>query len=199
MNDRSGIDGLLRRSVESGRVPGVVAMAATRDSLLYAGAFGTGQTGNGLLLGNILTTALNSLGATPQNLADLSNNLNALLAKVVGVLNTTVATLPLSALTSLPAVLQTLALPTLIAPSTNASISILDLAIASRNGNPAPPVDLNLLGIHITTSNVTASLTATTGNGQLLGNLLYNVANLLNSGNSPTLLSLLAQLGEITV
>jgi len=44
----------------------------------------TAQSGNGLLLGNVLTTALNTLSATPQDLADLSNNLNALLAKWLG-------------------------------------------------------------------------------------------------------------------
>src|SRR5205085_9902809 len=44
-------------------------------------------TGNGDLLGNVLTTLLNTLNATPQGLTDLSNNINALLAKVVGVLN----------------------------------------------------------------------------------------------------------------
>ena len=53
------------------------------------------QTGNAELLGNVLTTLLNTLDATPQNLETLSNNLNAVLAKVVGVLNT--ATLALSA------------------------------------------------------------------------------------------------------
>jgi hypothetical protein len=45
------------------------------------------ETGNGLLLGNVLTTALNTLDATPENLAELSGNVNAVLAKVVGVLN----------------------------------------------------------------------------------------------------------------
>src|SRR5207249_7200308 len=45
------------------------------------------HTGGGLLLGNVLTTLLNTLGATPENLTTLSNNINALLAKVVGILN----------------------------------------------------------------------------------------------------------------
>ena len=53
----------------------------------------TSQTGNGLLLGNVLTTALNTLGATPENLAALSNNLNGVLAKVVGVFNAGTASL----------------------------------------------------------------------------------------------------------
>src|SRR5207302_10130918 len=40
------------------------------------------QTGNGLLLGNVLTDLLNTLGATPDNLSTLNNNLNQILAKV---------------------------------------------------------------------------------------------------------------------
>src|SRR4029079_14023626 len=54
----------------------------------------TARTGNGLLLGNVLTVALNTLDATPGNLTALSNNLNALLAKVVGVLNASTLTIP---------------------------------------------------------------------------------------------------------
>ena len=69
------------------------------------------QTGNGDLLGNVLTTLLNTLGATPQNLSDLSGNLNALLSKVVGVLNATSLTLPSDAVSSLSGVLQQLACP----------------------------------------------------------------------------------------
>ena len=48
----------------------------------------------------------------------------------------------------------------------------------------------------MTTSDVKATLSARTGDGQILGNLLYNVSNLLNSGSSASsLLSLLALLG----
>ncbi|HEX4797567.1 MAG TPA: hypothetical protein VH370_27485, partial [Humisphaera sp.] len=134
------------------------------------------QTGNGLLLGNVLTTLLNTLGATPANLTQLSNNLNALLAKVVGVLNASQLTLPLSALTSLPPILQTLALPNLLTSSTTSSSTVLTVVIASPNGATTPPVEVNLLGLDVTTSNVTATLIAKTGDGQILGNLVYNVA-----------------------
>ena len=157
------------------------------------------QTGNGLLLGNVLTTILNTLGATPANLSQLSNNLNAVLAKVVGVLNASMLTLPANALTSLPSVLQTLSLPTLLTSSSTASAPILNLVIASPNGSTAPPVDVNLLGLQVTTSNITVQLLAQTGNGQILGNLLYNIANLLNPNESTTLLLLLAELDQLTV
>lgn len=156
------------------------------------------QTGDGLLLGNVLTTALNTLGATPENLTGLNNNLNALLAKIIGVLNAAELILPPDAVSLLPTVLQTLASPTLIATTPGATASLLNLVIASSTSSGAP-VDVNLLGLEVTTSNITADLLAVTGDGQILGNLLFNVANLLNPGNSTTLLFLLTQLAQLTL
>jgi hypothetical protein len=153
-------------------------------------------TGDGLLLGNVMTTVLNTLGATPQNLTGLNNNLNLLLAKVFGVLNASSLVLPTDAISALPTVLQTLASPTLITPTTGARTQILNLVIAS-NTNSGPPVDVDLLGLSISTSNIRAELWAQTGDGQILGNLLYNTANLLNPGGSTTLLLLLTQLGQL--
>jgi Domain of unknown function (DUF4214) len=152
------------------------------------------QTGNGELLGNVLTTLLNTLGATPQNLSALSANLNALLGKVVGILNAASLLLPSNALSSLSQVLQTLALPNLVNATGTASAPILNLSIASSDGT-TPPVNVNLLGLVVTTSNIQAQLLAQTGDGQILGNLLYNVANLLNPGGSLNLLTILNQLG----
>ncbi len=149
--------------------------------------------GNGNLLGNVLTTLLNTLGATPQNLTALSNNLSAILAKVIGVLNASSLTLPSSAVSSLSQVLQTLSLPNLINASGSASAPILNLAIASTDGT-TPPVDVNLLGLVITTSDIQAQLLAQTGDGLILGNLLYNVANLLNPGGALNLLTILNEL-----
>ncbi len=152
------------------------------------------QFGTSNLLGNLLTDLLQTLNATPQDLATLNNNLNALLGKVVGILNAASLTLPANALGSLSQVLQTLALPNLINSTGTASAPILNLAIASTDGT-TPPVDVNLLGLVVTTSNIQAQLIAQTGNGQVLGNLLYNVANLLNPGSSLSLLSILTDLG----
>jgi hypothetical protein len=151
------------------------------------------QTGDGLLLGNVLTTLLNTLDATPEELTRLSNNINTLLAKVIGVLNAADLTLAPGALEALDQIIQDLALPTLVTPTTPATVEVLDLVIAS--GDESPPVDVNLLGLRITTSNIDAQLTATTGEGQVLGNLLYNVANLLNPGGTLNLLGILGQLG----
>ena len=56
-------------------------------------------------------------------------------------------------------------------------------------------MDANLLGLVVTTSNIQAQLLAQTGDGQILGNLLFNVANLLNPGGSLNLLVILNELG----
>ena len=154
------------------------------------------ETGDGLLLGNILTTVLNTVDATTENLTGLNENLNALLGQVVGVLNASSLILPDGIIGSLPSVLQTLASPTLINPTPGASTEILNLLISSGTDS-GPPVDVSLLGLNVTTSNIHAQLFAETGEDQFLGNLLYNAANLLNSGNSSTLLFLLTQLGQL--
>ncbi len=154
----------------------------------------TNQTGNGDLLGNVTTTLLNTLGANPTNLGVLNGDLNAILGKVIGVLNASTLSLPVGIVGTLSPALQQLASPTLVNPSGNGSASILNLAIASPNSS-TPPVAVNLLGLNITTSNIQAQLTAQTGQGQILGNLLYNVANLLNPGGSLNLLPILGALG----
>ena len=65
---------------------------------------------------------------------------------------------------------------------------------ASTDGT-SPPVDVDLLGLVITTSNIQAQLLAQTGDGQILGNLVYNVAHLLDPGGSLNLLGIPGQLG----
>ena len=105
-------------------------------------------------------------------------------------LNASSLILPANAISSLSQVLQTLAVPNLVNSTGTASAPILNLAIASTDGT-SPPVDVNLLGLQVTTSNIQAQLLAQTGDGQILGNLLYNVANLLNPGGSLSLLTIL--------
>lgn len=43
------------------------------------------------------------------------------------------------------------------------------------------PINLNLLGLQITTNQIVVNITAISGPGNLLGNLLCDVANLLNN------------------
>lgn len=151
------------------------------------------QTGNGDLLGNIGTTLLHTVDATPQNLTTFNNDLNAILGKVIGVLNASALTLPANAVSSLSPVLQQLTSPTLVNSTVPATTQILNLAIASPNSNT--PINVNLLGLQIATSNIQAQLLAQTGDGQILGNLLYNLANLLNPGGTASLLPILTELG----
>ena len=58
--------------------------------------------------------------------------------------------------------------------ATQASCSILDLTLG--------PLDLDLLGLEVHLDQVNLVIEATPGNGNLLGNLLCAVANLLNGG-----------------
>src|SRR6185437_216626 len=152
------------------------------------------QQGSGQLLGNVLTSLLNTLDATPDKVAQLNNTLNGVLADVVGVLNASSLTIDSGLIAALPPALQTLLNPVLVAPA-GSSAQVLDLVIASQNGT-SPPVDVNLLGLDVTTSNIDARLSAVTGDGQILGNLLYNVANLANPDGSSGLLTLLNALGS---
>ncbi len=152
------------------------------------------ESGDGKLLGNLLTGVLNSVNGTPSNLTDLNNQVNDLLAKVVGVLNASTLTLAPNAVSNLSPTLKTLTLPNLVNTSgTSASSPILDLNVASSTSTP--PVDVDLLGLVVSTSDIHATLTAQTGNGQVLGNLVYNVSHLLDPGGSTGLLALLAALG----
>lgn len=153
------------------------------------------QTGDGNLLGNLLDALLNTIDATPGNLTALSNNLNALLAKVVGVLNAADLSVSQSTIDALPEVLQTLLSPVVFAPTAGATTQILDLVISSPD--ETPPVQADLLGLVVTTSDIDAELWAKTGDGDILGNLLFNVANLLNEGNPASLLFLLAELADL--
>ena len=47
MTLKTSIDALLQAGVQSGAVPGVVAMAADRDGIIYEGAFGERTLGSG--------------------------------------------------------------------------------------------------------------------------------------------------------
>ncbi|HSV16127.1 MAG TPA: VCBS repeat-containing protein, partial [Tepidisphaeraceae bacterium] len=147
------------------------------------------HTGNGDLLGNVYTTLLNTLTSSSADLGGVSNNVNALLAKVIGVFNASTLTLSASALSSLAPAYQTLASPTLINPTAGATASIIDLGNAATGTNL--PSSATMLGLAGLTSNIHLTLTARTGDGLVLGNMLYNLANLLNGGTSPGVLYLL--------
>ena len=150
-------------------------------------------TGPGDLLGNVLTLLLDTAGATPGQVSALNANLNGILGKVIGVLNAAELTLPAGAVAALPGVLQTLARPDLVAAQPGALAPVLDLSIATPD--PAsPPVAVDLLGLVVTTGNVNLRLAARTGERAVLGNLVYNVAHLLDPNGSVGVVGVLNEL-----
>jgi hypothetical protein len=136
---------------------------------------------------------LNAAGATQQNLSAVSDELSTSLARVIGVLNVSTLTLAPGAVGSLSQTLQTLALPDLVTATPGATAQVLNLVVASQTTQA--PVDVNLLGLVVSTSDVHAKLVAQTGDGQILGNLAYNVSHLLDPGGSLALLPILTSLG----
>jgi hypothetical protein len=86
-----------------------------------------------------------------------------------GVLNGT-----LTSASGVPTAVSNLAV-SLPVSSASASCPILSLVLG--------PLDLNLLGLTIHLNQVVLNITAVPGAGNLLGNLLCTVANLLNGGN----------------
>lgn len=79
---------------------------------------------------------------------------------------------------------------TAVVAGASATCSILNLTLG--------PLDLTLLGLNVHLNQVVLTITATPGAGNLLGNLLCDVANLLNGGNLSSLLQqLVADLNNI--
>ena len=96
---------------------------------------------------------------------------------------------------ALPPAIEALTDPLLTAPAEGATAPILDLLIVSADGE-SPPVQVDVLGVSITTSDIQAHLSARTGEGQILGNILYNLANLADPGGPTSLLNLFTLLGD---
>jgi hypothetical protein len=99
---------------------------------------------------------------------------------------TITGTLTNTATGAVSSVLTTFAAPVAV---TTATCQILDLTIG--------PIHLDLLGLVIDTNTITLDITAQSGAGNLLGNLLCGIANLLNNPSSlaTALNKLLAALG----
>jgi hypothetical protein len=136
----------------------------------------TGESGNGNLLGNLvcdLANALNNGTGLVSFLNGLTQHqLNTLLGGLTSILNSGVKDAATASLTSALG-----ATPSVSGPSCN----ILNLSLG--------PVNLNLLGLNVSLDNcaggpITVSVTATPGAGNLLGNLLCDLSNLLNSNAS---------------
>ncbi|HWE35863.1 MAG TPA: hypothetical protein VG406_04765 [Isosphaeraceae bacterium] len=146
----------------------------------------TAQSGPGNLLGNLLTDVANLLnggtslgnilgGLSPSQLTTLTNGITGLLNGVLGAL---------SSPTSVSASGTTAGTPATAASPTSTPVLHLSLG----------PVNLNLLGLDVHLDNcnngpVTLDITANNGPGNLLGNLISDVAHLLDSNASITALT----------
>jgi hypothetical protein len=83
---------------------------------------------------------------------------------------------------------------------TVSNLAVSNIPLASVTGSCTiltlnlGPLDLNLLGLMVHLNQVVLNITAQPGPGNLLGNLLCSVANLLNGGNLSNLLTQLTGL-----
>ncbi len=148
----------------------------------------TGESGNGNLLGNLVCGLANALNTNPTagltsflgglSAGDLGTLLNGLSGTLNSILTQNLTTVNLAGganATATPSV----------GSSAGSNCNILNLSLG--------PVNLDVLGLNVALDNcqggaITVSVTATPGNGNLLGNLLCNLSNLLNSHSSLTAL-----------
>ena len=150
--------------------------------------------GDGKLLGNVSDLAARHARRHARRSRSLNNTLNGVLARVVGVLNAADLAISSVLVGAPPA-------PADAAESYSGRLRkgprprSSSFAIASQDGT-SPPVDVDLLGLVVTTSNIDAHVSATSPVRSILGNLLYNVANLANPDGSGGLLALLNALGS---
>ncbi len=149
----------------------------------------TAQPGDGNLLGNLLcdvSNLLNDGGILGQGglTGDLLNNLTGALTNILnGALNgTDTSTGILSSLTG----------------GSSGGTAVAQQAMGGNNGNgqggshtcdilnlDVGPLNLDLLGLQVTTSEICLDVYAQRGSGQLLGNLLCGVSHLLDNPGNP--------------
>jgi hypothetical protein len=120
-----------------------------------AGLMNVGQLG-----GALVAAPIAQLGSmVPLSINSVANQGGQLVAQ--GTLGTTPFTAPLTLTSS---------------PSSTAATPILNLHLG--------PINLNLLGLQVKTSEICLAITAVPGSGNLLGNLLADVSHLLDQGTS---------------
>jgi hypothetical protein len=146
----------------------------------------TAQPGSGNLLGNLLANIAGLLDGGQTGAAIVGGltgtQLTTLINGLTGLLNSALA---------------------LIGSPTNAALggaSVTRSGVTNILNLSLGPVDLNLLGLQVSLDNchngpVTVAISAESGPGKLLGNLLGGLAHLLDTNASP--LALLQQIGRI--
>jgi len=142
----------------------------------------TAQQGPGLLLGNLvcaIANLLNGGNAPPGIVAGLLNQLIGLIERVLGGLSPSFSA-PNNQLTFNASMSGTVvaSTPATVTAPVSGTCSILALDLG--------PLHLNLLGLVIDLTPVHLTITAQSGSGNLLGNLLCAITNLLN-GTPPNM------------
>lgn len=138
-----------------------------------------------LLAGASGILGVSRVAAAPQPVAPF----NILPLQITGVTNTVGGLVAAGTLGNTP-----FTAPLTVTPGAvvNATTQILNLQLG--------PINLNLLGLTVATSPICLAVTAQQGTGNLLGNLLFSLANALNGASLATVLSGLtsAQLANLT-
>lgn len=134
------------------------------------------QTGQGPGLSIPITgTFTDALGGVGQFTGNFNLQRFAVVDGQLAAVGTLTGTLTDSAGTVLGSIVRTITV-LLDSAATQASCEILHLELG--------PLDLNLLGLEVHLNRIVLDITAVPGAGNLLGNLLCAVANLLNGGGA---------------
>ena len=149
------------------------------------GALAQGNSPAGITI-PVTGTFTDALGGTGHFVGSLNLRRFAQANNQIVAVGTLTGTLTNSAGTVLGSIVQTVSL-ILNAAATQASCQILHLELG--------PLDLNLLGLVVHLDRVVLDITAVPGPGNLLGNLLCAIANLLNNGG--TLQQIISLLNQI--
>jgi hypothetical protein len=143
------------------------AFAASKSlSVPVAGTFTDSHGGTGSFSGTLAITQFAVSGGQAAAKGLLSGTLVDSTGAVVG------------------SVLKSVTIPVSVDPTSTCEILHLDIG----------PISLNLLGLQVNLSEIVLDISAQSGAGNLLGNLLCAVANLLNGGSPNTLVDLLNQI-----
>jgi len=138
----------------------------------------TGEQGPGELLGNLVCAIANLLNQTPpstvQQKATALNNLHTAVRQQLGRLTSTFVADPAGTLVQNVVMSSTVVATTTAMVSATCQVLTLDLGA----------LHLDLLGLVVDLSPLHLTITAQAGSGKLLGNLLCDIANLLNGGGA---------------
>lgn len=167
----------------------ISALPGLAQTLKPVGAYAvpvTGTIGSGLFSLPVSGTFV------VKTFANINNQLNAVGTLTIANTSTSVA-IPVTASTS-----GTLSSASVVLTHSDQAITA-DAAAAAAPSCPVlnlvlGPLNLNVLGLVVNLNQVNLNITAVPGAGNLLGNLLCDVANLLNPGSLNNLVTILNQI-----